>query len=38
MIVEPWVHIPVEASLAVVAAVLLVALCASLLVAPKPRE
>lgn len=38
MIVEPWVHISVEISLAVVAGFLLVALAASLLASPKPRQ
>ncbi len=38
MIVEPWVPISVEASLAVVAGILLVALAASLLFPPKPRK
>jgi tellurite resistance protein TerC len=38
MIAEPWVHISVEVSLAVVAAMLLVALTASLLVALKPKN
>lgn len=38
MTVEPWVHISVETSLLVVAGMLLVALAASLLVAPKPKE
>ncbi|MGB8472747.1 MAG: TerC family protein [Candidatus Acidiferrum sp.] len=38
MIVEPWLHISVEASLAVVAAILLAALAASLLVTPKPKQ
>lgn len=38
MIVEPWVHISVEASLAVVAGMLLVALAASLLVGPKSKQ
>ncbi|MGC1482885.1 MAG: TerC family protein [Candidatus Acidiferrum sp.] len=38
MIVEPWVHISVEASLAIVAGILLVALAASLLVGPKPKR
>ncbi|MGB2589500.1 MAG: TerC family protein [Candidatus Acidiferrum sp.] len=37
MIVEPWVHISVEISLAAVAGMLLAALAASLLMAPKPR-
>ena len=37
MIVEPWVHISVEISLAVVAGILLVALAASLLVSPKTK-
>ena len=37
MIVEPWVHISVEISLAVVAGILLVALAASLLVGPKSK-
>jgi tellurite resistance protein TerC len=37
MIVEPWVHISVEISLAVVAGILLVALAASLLVVPKAK-
>jgi tellurite resistance protein TerC len=37
MIAEPWVHISVEASLAVVGAMLLVALGASLLVGPKAK-
>ncbi len=35
MIVEPWVHISVQTSLAVVAGMLLVALAASLLVGPR---
>jgi tellurite resistance protein TerC len=38
MIVEPWVHISVEVSLAVVAVMLLAALAASLVVAPKPKQ
>jgi len=38
MIVEPWVHISVEISLAVVAGILLVALAASLLVNPKTKQ
>jgi tellurite resistance protein TerC len=38
MIVEPWVHISVEISLGVVAAMLLVALAASLVVGPKRKE
>ena len=38
MIVEPWVHISVETSLGVVAAMLLMALAASLLVSPKTKE
>ncbi|MHB8502225.1 MAG: TerC family protein [Candidatus Acidiferrales bacterium] len=38
MIVEPWVHISVEASLAIVAAMLLAALAASLLAGPKPKQ
>jgi tellurite resistance protein TerC len=37
MIVEPWVHISVEISLAVVAGILLVALAASLLVGSKAK-
>ncbi|MGB8456323.1 MAG: TerC family protein [Candidatus Acidiferrum sp.] len=37
MIVEPWVHISVELSLAVVAGILSVALAASLLAPPKPK-
>jgi tellurite resistance protein TerC len=37
MIVEPWVHISVEFSLAVVGGILLVALAASLLVKPKTK-
>jgi tellurite resistance protein TerC len=37
MIVEPWVHISVEISLAVVAGMLLVALAASLLVSAKAK-
>jgi len=37
MIVEPWVHISVEISLAVVAGILLVALAASLLVGAKTK-
>lgn len=37
MIVEPWVHISVEVSLVVVAALLLLALTASLLIPPKPK-
>jgi tellurite resistance protein TerC len=37
MIVEPWVHISVEISLAVVAGILSVALAASLLVKPKTK-
>jgi tellurite resistance protein TerC len=37
MIVEPWVHISVEISLAVVAGILLVALAASLLVGAKAK-
>jgi tellurite resistance protein TerC len=38
MIVEPWVHISVETSLAVVAGILSVALAASLLVGPKTKQ
>jgi TerC family integral membrane protein len=38
MIVEPWVHISVEISLAVVGGILLVALAASLLVKPKTKQ
>lgn len=38
MIVEPWVHISVEISLAVVGGILLVALGASLLVKPKTKQ
>jgi len=38
MIVEPWIHISVEISLAIVAGMLLVALGASLLVPAKPIE
>jgi tellurite resistance protein TerC len=38
MIVEPWVHISVEASLAVVAGMLLVALAASLLAGTKTKK
>ena len=38
MIAEPWVHISIELSLAVVAAMLLAALAASLLVAPKVEK
>ena len=38
MIAEPWIHISVEASLAVVAGMLLVALAASLLVGPKSKQ
>ncbi|HTQ62597.1 MAG TPA: TerC family protein [Candidatus Solibacter sp.] len=38
MIVEPWVHISIELSLGVVAGMLLVALSASLLVAPKTKQ
>lgn len=38
MIVEPWVHISVEISLAVVGGILLVALAASLLVKPKTKH
>lgn len=38
MIVEPWVHISVEISLGVVAAMLLVALGTSLLAGPKTKE
>jgi tellurite resistance protein TerC len=38
MIVEPWVHISVEISLAVVAGILMVALAASLLVSPKTKQ
>jgi tellurite resistance protein TerC len=37
MIAEPWVHISVEISLAVVSGILLVALAASLLVTPKTK-
>ena len=37
MIVEPWVHISVQISLAVVAGILLVALAASLLFGPKAK-
>jgi tellurite resistance protein TerC len=35
MIGEPWVHIPVAVSLAIVGAVLVLALLASLLIPPK---
>jgi tellurite resistance protein TerC len=38
MIVEPWVHISVEISLGIVGGTLLVALAASLLFAPKPKQ
>jgi tellurite resistance protein TerC len=38
MIVEPWVHISVQASLMVVAGMLLVALAVSLMVAPKAKK
>jgi tellurite resistance protein TerC len=38
MIVEPWVHISVEISLAVVAGILMIALAASLLVKPKSKQ
>jgi tellurite resistance protein TerC len=38
MIVEPWVHISVEISLAVVGGILLVALAASLLVGPRTKQ
>jgi tellurite resistance protein TerC len=38
MIVEPWVHISVEISLAVVGGILLVALAASLMVKPKSKQ
>ncbi|MGB7281708.1 MAG: TerC family protein [Candidatus Acidiferrum sp.] len=38
MIIEPWVHISIEASLAIVGAMLLVALGASLLASPKGKE
>ncbi len=38
MIVEPWIHISVEISLAVVAGMLLVALAASLLIPAKPTD
>ena len=38
MIVEPWLHISVEISLAVVGGILLVALTASLLVGPKAKQ
>jgi tellurite resistance protein TerC len=38
MIVEPWIHISVEISLAVVAGMLLVALAASLLIPAKPTK
>jgi tellurite resistance protein TerC len=38
MIVEPWVHISVETSLAVVAGILLAALAASLLLNPKQSK
>jgi uncharacterized protein (DUF983 family) len=37
MIGEPWVHIPVAVSLAIVGAVLLLALLASLLISPKKQ-
>ena len=37
MIVEPWVHISIELSLAVVAGILCLALAASLLAPPKPK-
>ena len=38
MIVEPWMHISVEISLAVVAGILMIALAASLLVKPGPKQ
>jgi tellurite resistance protein TerC len=38
MIVEPWVHISVQASLGVVGGILLAALAASLLVSPKRKQ
>jgi tellurite resistance protein TerC len=37
MIVDPWVHISVEISLAVVGGILLVALAASLMISPKTK-
>jgi tellurite resistance protein TerC len=37
MIVEPWIHVSVKVSLAVVAGMLLAALAASLLLPPKPE-
>ena len=38
MIAEPWVHISIEISLAIVGGILLVALAASLLLPPKPSK
>ncbi|MGB2639371.1 MAG: hypothetical protein WAN32_10520, partial [Candidatus Acidiferrum sp.] len=38
MIVEPWVHISIQLSLAAVAGILSLALAASLLVAPKAKQ
>ena len=38
MLVEPWVHISVQTSLAIVGGILLVALAASLLLPQKPKE
>jgi tellurite resistance protein TerC len=38
MIVEPWVHISIEVSLAIVAGILLAALAASLALPPKPAR
>ncbi|HMD38461.1 MAG TPA: TerC family protein [Candidatus Acidoferrum sp.] len=38
MLVEPWVHISVQTSLAIVGGILLVALAASMLLPQKPKE
>jgi TerC family integral membrane protein len=38
MIVEPWLHVPVQVSLGTVAAILLIAVAASLLIPPKPTS
>lgn len=38
MIAEPWIHVPVQVALSVVAGMLLVALVISLLSAPKPEK
>src|SRR5450755_57933 len=38
MIAEPWLHVPVQISLAVVGAILLISIAASLLIPNKPAE